>query len=112
VSKIARKLRLAFGFAVPFGQNRGWNFNVLAKLVRGMPTQEQSVEKRRFPLWILQIHSDFGRHERKHGRHKKNAVYRKSLPRQVELGSRCHLLVNIPARAGRAPRPLDRIQSA
>src|SRR6202008_2853669 len=68
----------------------------LAQFVRGMPTQEQSVEKRRFPLRILQIHSDFGRQKCGHGRHRKNAVYRKSFPRQVELGSWCLLLVNIP----------------
>ena len=106
------QLGFAFGFAMPFGQDRGRNLDVLAQFVRGMPTQEQTVEKCRFPLRILQIHSDFGRQVRGHGRHRKNAVYRKSFPRQVELGSWCFELVNIPGRAGRDRVPLDLIQSA
>ena len=55
------KLGFALGFAMPLGQNSGRNLDVLAQFVRGMPAQEQSVEKCRFPLRILQIHSDFGR---------------------------------------------------
>jgi len=55
------QLGFAFGLAMPFGKD-GWrNFYVLAKLVRGMPPKEQPVEKRRFPLRILQVHSDFRR---------------------------------------------------
>src|SRR5246127_254611 len=106
------KLGFALGFAMPLGQNSGRNLDVLAQFVRGMPAQEQSVEKCRFPLRILQIHSDFGRQVGGHGRHRKNAVYRKSFPRQVELGSRCFWLVNTPVPASRDPEPLDRIQSA
>ena len=39
------KLRFALGFAMPLGQNSGRNLDVLAQFVRGMPPQEQSVEK-------------------------------------------------------------------
>ena len=106
------KLGFALGFAMPLGQNSGRNLDILAQFVRGMPPQEQSVEKCRFPLRILQIHSDFGRQISRYGRHRENAVYRKSFPRQVELGPRCVRLVNIPVRSGYDPGPLDRIQSA
>jgi len=92
------QLGFALGFAMPFCKYGGRNFNVLPQFIRGMSAQEQSVEKRRFPLRILQIHSDFGRQVRGHGRHRKNAVYRKSSPRQVELRFPCFRLVNIPAR--------------
>jgi len=97
------KLGFALGFAVPLGEDRWRNLNILPQFRRRMPPEEQAVEKRRFPLWILQIHSDFGRQVGSHRRHRKNAVYRKSFPRQVELGSRCLRLVNIPGRAGPAP---------
>jgi hypothetical protein len=106
------ELWLALGLSMPFGKNCRRNLNVLAQLLRGMPSQEQTVEKCRFPLRILEIHSDFGRQVGGHGRHRKNAVYRKSFPRQVELGSRCFWLVNTPVSASRDPEPLDRIQSA
>ena len=69
--------RLALGFAVPLGKNRGRDLDVLAQFVRGMPPQEQTVEKCRLALRILQIHSNFGRQVRGHGRHRKSAVYRK-----------------------------------
>src|SRR5258707_6826292 len=106
------KLRFELGLAMPLRQNGRRNLDVLAQFVRGMPPQEQSVEKCRFPLRILQIHSDFGRQISRYGRHRKNAVYRKSFPRHVELGPRCVRLVNIPALSAYDPAPLDRIQSA
>jgi hypothetical protein len=98
------QLGFALGFAMPLRKNRGGNFDILAQLFRGMPAKEQTVEKRRFPLRKFQIHSDFGRQVCSYGRHRKNAVYRKSLPRQVELGSRCFRLVNIPHLSRQRPR--------
>ena len=97
------QLGFTLGFAVPLGKNRGGNLDVLAEFFRGMPAQEQAVEKCRFPLRILQIHSDFGRQVGSHRRHRKNAVYRKTFPRQVELGFLCFRLVNSPAWAGHDP---------
>ena len=63
------KLGLTLCVAMPPGENGGWNFNVLTQFFRGMPAQEQTVEKCRFPLRILQIHSDFGRQVSSHRRH-------------------------------------------
>ena len=88
------QLRFALRFAVPLGQYRGRSFDVLTQLFRGMPPQEQSVEKRRFSLRIFEIHSDFGWDEGGQSRHGKNAVYPKTFPRQVGPGFQCSPLVN------------------
>ena len=49
------KSRLALCLAMPFQQHLLRHFDVATKLFRGMPTQEQSIEKRRLPLWEVEI---------------------------------------------------------
>ena len=44
------QLRIAFGVAMPFGENRRRHFDISAKLFRGVAAQKETVEKGRFPL--------------------------------------------------------------
>ncbi len=91
--------RLALGLAMPFKQYRLGNFNVAAKLLSGMPAQEQAVEEGRLPLREVEVVQRFfgrvgcGRKRRVciglHPRIKtEKAVYRKFLRRQVVPRSR------------------------
>src|SRR5260370_39513882 len=86
---------LALGLAMPFKQYRLGNFNVAAKLLSGMPAQEQAVEEGRLPLREVEVVQRlFGRvgcgRKRRvciglHPRIKtEKAVYRKFLRRQGE----------------------------
>jgi len=77
------KFRFAFRVLMPPGQNRSGHSNIATQLVRGMSAKEQTVEKCRFALRKAEIRNDFGRQHGSNGRHSKNAVYSKSLPRQV-----------------------------
>ena len=93
------KGRFAFGLAMPFKQYRLGNFNVAAKLLSGMPAQEQAVEEGRLPLREVEVVLGFfgrvgsgwkrricvGLHLRIET---EKAVYRKFLRRQVVLRSR------------------------
>ena len=49
------KARLAFRFAVPFGEHRGRHFNIAAKFFGGMTSQKKPVEKSGFALRELKI---------------------------------------------------------
>src|SRR5260370_35531680 len=91
--------RLALGLAMPFQQNRLWNFNVAAEFLCGMPAQEQAVEKGRLPLRevkvVLGVVGNVGCGWKRrvcvsvHLRIKtEKAVCRKVLRRQVVLQSR------------------------
>jgi hypothetical protein len=53
------QFRLAFRLAVPFGQNHRRHFNISTELFRGMAAQEQTVEKRGFSLWEVEVVHDF-----------------------------------------------------
>jgi hypothetical protein len=46
---------ITFRFAMPFDQDRGGNFDVAAKLFRGMATQEQAVKKCGFSLREVEV---------------------------------------------------------
>src|SRR6267143_2955621 len=58
-------------FAMPFGQDRGWNVDIAAQLIGGVAAEEQAVEKRRLTLREVEIVDDFGRSELWHGGHEK-----------------------------------------
>ncbi len=99
--------RLSLGLAMPFQENRLWNFNVAAEFLSGMPAQEQAVEEGCLPLREVEVVLGFfGRvgsgWKRRvcvglHLRIKtEKAVYRKFLPRQVVPRSRDDIFV-IPA---------------
>lgn len=47
--------RLVLRFAVPFGQNDGRHFDILAQLIRRVAAQKEAIEKGRFPLRELKI---------------------------------------------------------
>ena len=79
------QLRIALGFAMPFGKNRAGHFNVAPQLVRGMAAQKQAVEKGGLALRILEILQRVGGNELWQRGPKENAVYRKAFPRQVGL---------------------------
>jgi len=79
------QLRVALGFAMPFGKNRAGHLNVAPQLVRGMAAQKQAVEKGGLALRILEILQRVGGNELWQRGHKENAVYRKAFPRQVGL---------------------------
>ena len=49
------KSRLALCFAMPFQQHFLRHFDIATKLFRGMSAQEQTVEKRRLPLWEVEV---------------------------------------------------------
>jgi hypothetical protein len=49
------KSRLALCLAMPFQQHLLRDFDVAAKFFRGMPAQEQSIEKSRLALWEVKI---------------------------------------------------------
>src|SRR5258708_20061217 len=57
------KLWVAFCLAVPLGEHRCGNFDVLPQFVRGMAAQEETVKKCRFPLRKVEIMHDFGGNE-------------------------------------------------
>src|SRR5690242_10121679 len=90
------KLRVAFRFAVPLGENHRGDFDVPPQLVRRMAAQEQAVEKRRLTLRKVEIVHDFGRNELWHRRHRENAVYPKVWRRQVGLMFSCRVPGNSP----------------
>src|SRR5260370_23006811 len=94
------KLRVALCLAVPLGEHRRGDFNVLTQLVRGMAAQEETVEKCRFPLRKVEIWHDSGGKELWHGGHRETAVYRKAGRGQVGVGFSCRV-------PGNSPRPGD-----
>jgi hypothetical protein len=55
------QLRLALRFPVPFGKHGGRNLDIPAKLLGGVSAEKKAIEKGRFALRILEIHSDFSR---------------------------------------------------
>ena len=74
---------VALCFAMPFGQDCGWNFDVPTQLIRGVAAKEEAVEKRSLALREVEIVDNFGRNQLWHGGHTKNAVYSKVRRRQV-----------------------------
>lgn len=88
------EIRLAFGFAMPFGQDGRGNFDVSAELLRGVPTKEKAIKKGRFALGKVEIQRDFGGNELCHCGHGEKAVYRKAPRRQVVPGSGCYVAGN------------------
>jgi hypothetical protein len=77
------KSRLALRFAMPLSENGGWYFDVAAQLLRGMPAEEEAVEKSSFALRKIEVQRDFGGNELCHRSHGERAVYRKASRRQV-----------------------------
>ena len=57
--KNVAKSRLALRLAMPLQQHSGRNFDVPAKLFRGMPTQKQAVEEGRFALRKVEVVQSF-----------------------------------------------------
>lgn len=95
--KNAPELRFTLSFTVPFGQDRGWYFYVLAELLWRMTAQKQPIKKGRFTLRHVEIGNriDLRGNELWHRVHKKEiAVYRKKSQRQVEPGAFCNLPIN------------------
>ena len=99
------KLRIASRVAVPLRENHGRDFDVPPQLVRGVPAQEQAVEKGRLALREVEIMHDFGRNELWHRRHRENAVYRKVSPRQVGLLFSCRVRGTSPSSRVSVPSP-------
>jgi hypothetical protein len=93
------KLRLALRIFMPFFQHGSGNGDVPAQLFRGMSTQEQPVKKRGFPLRKTKIRNHLGRQHGSNSRHRENAVYPKSLLRQVGQGFFCRQGVTRPSPA-------------
>ena len=83
--------RLAFGFAVPFCQDRGWNLDIATQLFGGMAAEEETVEKRGFPLRDIEVQRDFRGNKLCHCGHGERAVYRKASRRQVVRCPGCYL---------------------
>ena len=78
------ELRVAFGFAMPLGEHGAGNFDVAPQLIRGMATQEKTVEKSGFALRILEVVESISRNELWHRGHKEKG----SLPKSVSASSR------------------------
>src|ERR1700747_1241288 len=83
------QLRIALGFAVPFGENRAGHLDVAPQLVRRMAAQEQAVEKRGLALRILEILQRVGRNELWQRGHTEKC----SLPKSVSASSRTYVLL-------------------
>ena len=79
------QLRIALGFAVPFGEDRAGHLDIAPQLVGRMAAQEQAIEKCGLALGILEILQRIDGNELWHRGHKENAVYPKVFPRQVGL---------------------------
>jgi len=90
------QLRIALGLTMPLRKHRRGNLDVTPKGFRGVPAEEQAVEKRRLALRKLEIAGRVGRHELWHRGHKESAVYRKVGRRQVGLGFACCVPSNSP----------------
>lgn len=82
---------VALGVAVPLQQDGLGHFDITAELLGRMAAQEQTIEKRRFPLRKGEVCGDFCRNDLCDRGHEKNAVYRKASPRQVVQVARCGL---------------------
>jgi hypothetical protein len=89
--------RIAFRFAVPLDQNRRRNFDVASQFLRGMPAQEQAVEKRGLALREIEVVPRFvvrsgGRHNGRIGdrlhKTKKTVQRRKGILPEVSTASR------------------------
>jgi hypothetical protein len=84
------ELGVALGVAVPLDHDGLGHFDIAAQLLGRMAAQEQTIEKRRFPLGKREVGGDFGRYDELGDRgHEKNAVYRNASPRQVVQTARC-----------------------
>jgi hypothetical protein len=90
------ELRFAFGVLVPLGENRRRNLNVAAEFFRGMSAEEQPVKESSLALRESKIRYDISRQNGSNSGHSKNAVYSKSLRRQVEHRFQCRQ----PVKAG------------
>src|SRR5581483_6922017 len=77
------QLRLALRFPVPLGEHRWRHFDVPAQLLGGVAAQEESIEKRRFPLRKVKIARGICGNELYRGGHGESAVYRTASTRQV-----------------------------
>ena len=78
------QLRIALGFAVPFGEDGARHLDIAPQLVGRMAAQEQAVEKRRLALGILEILQRIDGDELWHRGHKEKC----SLPKSVSASSR------------------------
>ena len=78
------QLRVALGFAMPFGENGAGHLDVAPQLVGGMAAQKQAVEKRGLALRILEILQRVGGNELWQRGHKEKC----SLPKSVSASSR------------------------
>jgi hypothetical protein len=88
------EFRLALGFAMPLGEDRGRHFNISAQLLGGMAAKEEAVEKGGFALRKIEVQRDFGGNELCHRGHGERAVYRKASRRQVVPGPGCYVAGN------------------
>jgi len=87
--------RLALGFAVPLGEDRGRHFDVATELFRGMATKEKAIEKSGFSLGKIEVQRDVRGNELLwHRGHGEKAVYRKASRRQVVPRLGCYLAGN------------------
>ena len=101
------EFRVALGVSVPFDHNGLRHFDVAAQLVGRMAAQEQTIEKRRFPLGKREVCSDFGGYDDLSNRgHEKSAVYRNASPRQVVQTARCGLAGKVSTRTTLRSQPL------
>lgn len=87
--KHVAEMRFALGIFVPLREDRRGNFDIAAKLFRGMSPEKQAVEKRCLALREGKIREDVGWQNGSDGSHSKNAVYRKVFRRQVERQFQC-----------------------
>src|SRR5438270_4765866 len=78
------QLRVAFGLAVPLGEDGAGNLDIATQLVGGMTAEKQAVEKRRLALRILEILQRIGGNELWQRGHKEKC----SLPKSVSASSR------------------------
>src|SRR5260370_7636501 len=60
------KLRVALCLAVPLGEHRRGDFNVLTQLVGGMAAQKETIKKSRLPFRKVSTLPDFAGNELRH----------------------------------------------
>jgi hypothetical protein len=87
------QLRFALGLAVPFGQDRGRNFNVAPELFRRVAPQKETVEKCRLALRKVEVVGHFDGNELCARGHKEKC----SLPKSGSASSGTRVFV-LPAR--------------
>ena len=93
------QLRIALGFAVPFGEDGARHLDIAPQLVSRMAAQEQAVEKSRLALRILEILQRIDGDELWQRGHKEKC----SLPKSVSASSRTYVFCRV-----RANPPLSR----